>query len=130
LCAIQDADALWEATVGKFKPATPATLPARVKLAVVTESKLANSLVTSMTNARARGAPRAELAQILSPLSAQYSLRLFNLSFEVKLNEEPVKRHVWSMARTHLALWHAAQSAEPGKHQRVGRFPFAHLQVT
>ena len=125
-----DADALWEGMVARFKPATPAVLPTSLKLGVISESKVVTSLVSSLSNARARGAPVPELAQILSPLAAQYSLRIFNTTFEVQLDSKPVQRHLWSQARMHLDLWQAAQSAEPGGgHQRI-RLSMAALNVS
>lgn len=125
----KDGDVLWDGTVARFKPATPASLPARFASTVVARSKLALGLVNSLALAMERDAKKPELAQILSPLVAQFSLRVFNESYTLQLDGKQVSKHLWSMARTHLALWHAAQSAEPGKHQRL-RLSFAHLQVS
>ena len=123
-----DPDALWDAMASRLRPVTIDRLTSKQKSQVVAESKLSTALVTSFADARKREAPNPQLAQILSPLAAQYSLRVFNEAFELKLEGAPVKRHLWSLARTHLALWHAAQSAEPGGgHQRI-RFSWETLQ--
>ena len=52
-------------------------------------------------------------AQILAPLTAQYSLRAFNECFEVVLADAggPLKRYHWHFARWHNATWLAGQTA-------------------
>ena len=80
---------------------------------LVADSPLAQSLIKSYIATVQRKEPMAVRAQILSPLTAQYSLRLFNECFSVQLegNCGPVTTYSWRYARWHAAIWLAAQTA-------------------
>mgnify|MGYP006137204245 CR=1 FL=1 len=88
-------------------------------LDLIAKSELARELVYSYVCAAQRKEPWAVKAQILSPFTAQYSLRLFNESFEPQLREcGPVKRYGWWFAKWHGAIWLAGQSAAKSSTQR------------
>ena len=91
---------------------------------LIAASPLAQNLLSSYLAARKRGEKMAVLAPILAPLTAQYSLRLFNELFEVELLDLPldaagplarysglVTRYSWHYARWHRFIWGSAQPA-------------------
>ena len=80
---------------------------------LIAASPLAQNLLSSYLAAKKRGEKMAVLAPILAPLTAQYSLRVFNECFEVRLLEAggPLKRYSWHYARWHRFIWGSAQAA-------------------
>ena len=58
------------------------------------------------------------LAQILSPLTAGYSLRIFNECFEFQLGEAglgPLTRYRWRYAKWHACIWLSGQTSAVSK---------------
>ena len=82
-------------------------------LELIASSAMAQSLIQSYNAAVARKAKMAEKAQILSPLTATYSLRMFNECFNLNLN-----RYSWRYARWHAHIWLAAQTPMASQTQR------------
>lgn len=93
----------------------------RKLLDLLAEQPMVLSLVESYIAATTRKEPMAVRAPILAPLTAQYSLRIFNECFEVQLREAklgPVKRYSWRFARWHAVIWLAGQAAPPSRTER------------
>ena len=77
-------------------------------LDLIAQSPMAKSLVYSYICAEQRKEPVRVLAQILSPLTAGYSLRIFNECFEFQLGEAglgPLTRYRWRYAKWHACIW-------------------------
>ena len=79
---------------------------------LIAGSPVAQSLLMSYLATVKRKEPVAVRAQILSPLTSQFSLRTFNECFEVQLATAggPLKRYIWRHARWHAAVWLAGQT--------------------
>ena len=78
---------------------------------LVAKSKMSTALLDSYIAAEKRGEKVKVLAQILSPFTAQYSLRIFNECFEYQLGDAaPLSRYKWRYARWHAHVWLAAQT--------------------
>ena len=61
------------------------------------------------------------LAQILSPLTAGYSLRIFNECFEFQLGEAglgPLTRYRWRYAKWHACIWLSGQTPAVSKTEK------------
>ena len=101
-----DADPLRKALVTAAQP------KGRQLDKLIAGSPLAQSLIKSYRATVQRKEPMAVRAQILAPLTAQYSLRVFNECFELSLGPAawPAKRHVWRLSRWHEAVWLAGQT--------------------
>lgn len=92
----------------------------RPLLELLAASPLAQSLVISWAAAKVRGERVAVQAQILAPLTQQYTLRLFNECFESELAPigGPLKRYTWWYARWHAHVWLAGQTPAQSSTQR------------
>ena len=79
---------------------------------MIAAQPIACALMESHRAAVVRKEPASIRAQILSPFTAQYSLRIFNECFETQLQEAggPVTRHTWRFARWHAAIWLSGQT--------------------
>ena len=80
-------------------------------LQLIAASPLAASLVHSYIASTQRKEPMAVRAQILAPLTQQYSLRMFNECFDIELEGiGGVTRYSWMFARWHCHVWKAGQT--------------------
>ena len=88
-------------------------------LELIAGSGLAQDLIRSYVAAEQRNEPMAVKAQILSPFTASYSLRLFNECFDLSsLGSSNLTRYGWWWARWHAAVWGSGQTAAPSETQR------------
>jgi hypothetical protein len=91
--------------LSKSKPPTGRRL-----MQLLSESHLAQSLVRAYICAEQRGEKVSVKAQILAPLTTQYSLRVFNECFVATLNAGGcglLTRHVWRFGKWHEFTWGA-----------------------
>ena len=90
-------------------------------LDLIAQSPMAKSLVYSYICAEQRKEPVRVLAQILSPLTAGYSLRIFNECFEFQLGEAglgPLTRYRWRYAKWHACIWLSGQTPAVSKTEK------------
>jgi hypothetical protein len=97
---------------------TAAEPTGRDRLRILGRSDLALSLVRSYVAATQRKERMAIRAPILAAFTGEYSLRLFNETFELQLGGEEVTRYSWWYAKWHAAIWLAGQAAPPSVSQR------------
>jgi hypothetical protein len=102
LAGPEDADALLEAVALRHAPSELQLGTKDEQCALIGKTKMATTLVHSFTCARDREAPQPELVKLLSTFTSQYSLRLFNETFELQLAETggAVTKHVRGGGRT------------------------------
>ena len=85
----------------------------RALLELIAEHPIVLSLVHSYICAEQRKEKMSAKAQILAPLTAGYSLRLFNECFAFQLAEAklgPLTRYSWQYAKWHAAIWLSGQT--------------------
>jgi len=80
-------------------------------------SGVVQSLVVSFSAAEARKATTAEKAQILAPLTASFTLRLFNEIFRPS-PMSPLTRYMWQYGQWHERVFLAAQTPIESRTQR------------
>ena len=100
-----DSEELWDAVktriIAQHKPhLVVGALTAASRREVVASSRLVSVLLDSLAAMREREAPPPEFAQLLSPFTAEFSLRVFNERFSLQLGDQPVQRCVWARRPT------------------------------